>query len=53
VTIVKTLLAEELKRLPPDKAHILRSIAGHIVAGTVTDIERKQLEKLLSDLEKS
>ena len=35
-----------------DKVHILRSIAGHIVAGTATDIERKQLESMLAALEK-
>ena len=51
VTIVKTLLDDELKRLPADKAFILRSIAGHIVAGTATDIERKQLDSMLADLE--
>jgi hypothetical protein len=50
VTIVKTLLTDELKRLPPDQAHILRSIAGHIVAGTATDIERKQLDSMLVSL---
>jgi len=52
VTIVKTLLDAELKHLPPDQAHILRSIAGHIVAGTATDIERKQLDSMLDALEK-
>jgi hypothetical protein len=52
VTIVKTLLSEELKRLPADQAHILRSIAGHIVAGTATDIERKQLDAMLAGFEK-
>jgi len=36
VTIVRTLLNDVLKGLPADKAHILRSIAGHIVAGTAT-----------------
>lgn len=51
VTIVKTLMADELKRLPPDEAHVLRSIAGHIVAGTATNIEVKQLGKMLSLLE--
>jgi hypothetical protein len=51
VTIVKTLLNEELKRLPPDQAHILRSIAGHVVAGTVTEIERTQLDSILATLE--
>ena len=48
VTIVKTLLDDELKLLPADKAFILRSIAGHIVAGTATDIERKQLDSMLA-----
>ncbi|HLX96317.1 MAG TPA: hypothetical protein VKU37_11295 [Verrucomicrobiae bacterium] len=52
VTIVKTLLNDTLNDLPADKAHILRSIAGHIVAGTATDIERKQLDSLLAGLEK-
>jgi hypothetical protein len=52
VTIVKTLLDAELKRLPPDQSFILRSIAGHIVAGTATDIERKQLDSMLDELEK-
>jgi len=52
VTIVKTLLDDTLKNMPADKAHILRSIAGHIVAGTATDIERKQLDSLLAALEK-
>jgi len=44
VTIVKTLLQDELARMPADRAQILRSIAGHIVAGTATDIERRQLD---------
>jgi hypothetical protein len=52
VTIVKTLLDDTLKDMPADKAHILRSIAGHIVAGTVTDIERKQLDSILAALDK-
>ena len=52
VTIVKTLLDEELKRLPADRSFILRSIAGHIVAGTATDIERRQLDSMLAALEK-
>jgi hypothetical protein len=51
VTIVKTLITDELKRLPADQAHILRSIAGHIVAGTATDIERKQLDEMLAALD--
>jgi hypothetical protein len=52
VTIVKTLLDDELSRLPADKSFILRSIAGHIVAGTATDIERKQLDSMLAALGK-
>jgi hypothetical protein len=52
VVIIKTLLDDILKGLPADKAHILRSIAGHIVAGTATDIERKQLDSILASLEK-
>ena len=52
VTIVKTLLDAELKRMPPDQSYILRSIAGHIVAGTATDIERKQLDSMLALLAK-
>jgi hypothetical protein len=51
VTIVKTLLTDTLAGMPAEKAHILRSIAGHIVAGTATDIEEKQLEEILKTLE--
>jgi hypothetical protein len=52
VAIVKTLLDDTLKSMPADRAHALRSIAGHIVAGTATDIERKQLDSILAALEK-
>ena len=52
VTIIRTLLNDVLKGLPADKAHILRSIAEHIVAGTATDIERKQLDSILVTLGK-
>ena len=52
VAIVKTLLADTLSGLPANKAFILRSIAGHVVAGTATDIEVKQLDKMLAELEK-
>src|SRR5215471_7275379 len=34
VAVLRTLLTDELKQLPPDQAHVLLSIAGHIVAGT-------------------
>lgn len=44
-------LIEELQ-LAANKSFILRSIAGHIVAGTATDIERKQLDAMLAVLEK-
>ena len=52
VTIIKTLLTDTLNSLSVEKAHILRSVAGHIVAGTATDIEEKQLEEILKSLEK-
>ena len=52
VTIVKTLLDDVLKDLPPDKAHVLRSIAGHIVAGTATEIERGLLDSMLAKMQK-
>ena len=52
VTVVKTLLDEILSSMSPDKAFVLRSVAGHIVAGTATDIEHKQLDLLLKELEK-
>jgi hypothetical protein len=44
-------LIEELQ-LAANKSFILRSIAGHIVAGTATDIERKQLDSMLAALGK-
>jgi hypothetical protein len=50
VAVVKTLLAETLSRMPADEAHVLRSIAGHIVAGTATNIETKQLDRILNGL---
>lgn len=52
VAIVKTLMADTLSRMPPNKAFILRSIAGHFVAGTASDIETKQLDKILEGVEK-
>jgi hypothetical protein len=36
--------------MPADEAHVLRSIAGHIVAGTATNIETKQLDRILKGL---
>ena len=50
--IARDFIAELSPKPPPDKAHILRSIAGHIVAGTATDIERKQLDSMLDALGK-
>jgi hypothetical protein len=50
--IARDFITELSPKLPADKAHILRSIAGHIVAGTATDIERKQLDSILAALDK-
>jgi hypothetical protein len=50
--IARDFITELSPKPAPDKAHILRSIAGHIVAGTATDIERKQLGSLLAALGK-
>ena len=52
VAIVKTLLADTLSQMPANRAFILRSIAGHIVAGTATDIETEQLNEILEELNK-
>ena len=52
VTIVKTLLTDMLNEMPAEKAQILRSVVGHIVAGTATDIEEKQLDEMLKTLDK-
>ena len=48
--IARDLVADISERLPPEKAFILRSVAGHIVAGTATDIETQQLEQMLDEL---
>jgi hypothetical protein len=50
--IARDFVTELSPGIPPDQAHILRSIAGHIVAGTATDIEQKQLDSMLADFEK-
>jgi hypothetical protein len=50
--IARDFVAELAPGLSPDKVHILRSIAGHIVAGTATEVERKQLDAMLAKLEK-
>ena len=48
--IARDFIPEISSSLPPDIAHVLRSIVGHIVAGTVTDIEEKELGKILGML---
>jgi hypothetical protein len=48
--IARDFIAELSPGLPADKSYILRSIAGHIVAGTATEIERRQLEEMLVNL---
>jgi hypothetical protein len=50
--IARDFVAELSPGLAADQAHVLRSIAGHMVAGTATDIERKQLDSMLADLER-
>ena len=49
--IARDFISEWSPKLAADQAHVLRSIAGHIVAGTATDIERKQLDSMLAALE--
>lgn len=49
--IARDLIAELSEQLPADQMHILRSLAGHIVAGTATDIELKQFDHLIRELE--
>ena len=50
--IARDFITELSTKLSADQAHVLRSIAGHIVAGTVTDVERKQLVAILAAFEK-
>ena len=50
--IARDFIAELSLGLAADQTHVLRRIAGHIVAGTATDIERKQLEAMLAALGK-
>ncbi len=49
--IARDFIAEIPMPMSADKAFILRSIAGHIVAGTATDIETRQLDEMLAELE--
>jgi hypothetical protein len=48
--IARDFIVEGFPRLSADKLHVLRSIAGHIVAGTANELERKQLDEMLSAL---
>ena len=50
--IARDFITELSSKLSADQAHVLRSIAEHIVAGTATDIEREQLHAILAALEK-
>ena len=50
--IARDFIPEISSSVSPVQAHILRSIAGHIVAGTATDIEAEQLDEILKALEK-
>jgi hypothetical protein len=48
--IARDFIADLSSALEADEAHVLRSIAGHIVAGTATAIEEKQLDGFLKRL---
>jgi hypothetical protein len=50
--IARDMIEDISTPLSPEKAHILRSVAGHIVAGTATDVEMKQLGGILGELKK-
>jgi hypothetical protein len=50
--IARDFISELSPSIAPDQAYVLRSIAGHIVAGTATDIEQKQLDSMLAALKK-
>ncbi len=39
VAIGRTMISDILRRLPPDKAQIFRSVVGHYIAGTTGDEE--------------
>ncbi len=51
--IARDFVTELSPKMAADQAHVLRSIAGHIAAGTATDIEEKQLDSILKALQKS
>ncbi len=48
--IARDFVLELSPNLPADRAHVLRSIVGHIVAGTATDIERREFQAILREL---
>jgi hypothetical protein len=50
--IARDFITELSPKLSAEKSFILRSVAGHIVAGTATEIERKQLDEIIAALEK-
>ncbi len=50
--IARDFITDLSRKLSAEKSFILRSVAGHIVAGTATDIERKQLDEIIAALEK-
>ena len=41
------------RRLKADEAHIIRSLAGHIVAGTASDVEATEFVKFSRNLSKT
>ena len=45
------LLVIRMIDLPPDQAHLLRSLAGHIVAGVASDEETAAFQKFCASLE--
>ncbi len=47
--IGRTIVQEILKKLPPIKAHNLRSVVGHYIAGTISP---KEMAAALADLER-
>ena len=50
--IARDFITEFSPKLAADKAFVLRSIAGHIVAGTATGIEKKQWDSMLAVLDR-
>ncbi len=46
VAIGRTLVQDTIVRLPPDRAHIFRSVIGHYIAGTAG---QEELQSALAD----